>query len=425
MKPSHDPVFALIDCNSFYASCERVFRPDLLRTPIVVLSNNDGCVVARSVDAKPWVKMGEPYFQIRQTLKRHGIRAFSSNYALYGDISQRVMTIIESMVPESETYSIDEKFALLTGVPGDLEQLGRKIRADVDQKTGITVGVGIAHTKTLSKLANYASKRWQTQTGGVVDIRDSVRRDKLLRAVDVGEVWGIGRKLKSHLEAMKIITAWDLAKADPWMIRKNFSVIVEKTARELAGTSCLDLDEPDVPKQEICCGRGFGKRVEDLGGLKEAVATYMMRAAEKLRGQQSLCKRVRVSIRTGMFNPDEAKYAKGVMCELPYPTDDIRLLTKAAMSALDAAYRQGYAYSKAEVMLMNLCQRGEYTDDLFAISQPVQAERLMDVLDAINQKWGRGTLHTGSVSLSPDWGMRRELMSQSYTTRLDQLQVVQ
>lgn len=425
MKPSHDPVFALIDCNSFYASCERVFRPDLLRTPIVVLSNNDGCVVARSVDAKPWVKMGEPYFQIRQTLKRHGIRAFSSNYALYGDISQRVMTIIESMVPESETYSIDEKFALLTGVPGDLEQLGRKIRADVHQKTGITVGVGIAHTKTLSKLANYASKRWQTQTGGVVDIRDSVRRDKLLRAVDVGEVWGIGRKLKSHLEAMKIITAWDLAKADPWMIRKNFSVIVEKTARELAGTSCLDLDEPDVPKQEICCGRGFGKRVEDLGGLKEAVATYMMRAAEKLRGQQSLCKRVRVSIRTGMFNPDEAKYAKGVMCELPYPTDDIRLLTKAAMSALDAAYRQGYAYSKAEVMLMNLCQRGEYTDDLFAISQPVQAERLMDVLDAINQKWGRGTLHTGSVSLSPDWGMRRELMSQSYTTRLDQLQVVQ
>lgn len=369
--------------------------------------------------------MGEPYFQIRQTLKRHGIKAFSSNYALYGDISQRVMTIIESMVPESETYSIDEKFALLTGVPGDLEQLGRKIRADVHQKTGITVGVGIAHTKTLSKLANYASKRWQTQTGGVVDIRDSVRRDKLLQAVDVGEVWGIGRRLKTHLEGMKIITAWDLAQADPWMIRKNFSVIVEKTARELSGTSCLDLDEPDVPKQEICCGRGFGKRVADLASLKEAVATYMMRAAEKLRAQHSLCKRVRVCIRTGMFNPDEAKYAKGAMCELPYPTDDIRLLTKAAMSALDAAYRPGYAYSKAEVMLINLCQRGEYTDDLFAESQPVAVERLMDVFDAINGKWGRGTLHTGSVPMSPDWGMRRELMSQSYTTRLDQLLKVQ
>ncbi|MGK9419965.1 translesion error-prone DNA polymerase V subunit UmuC [Pseudomonas cedrina] len=425
MNSKHESVFALIDCNSFYASCERVFRPDLLRTPIVVLSNNDGCVVARSADAKPYVKMGEPYFKIKHILKRHGIQAFSSNYALYGDLSQRVMTVIESLVPDSETYSIDEKFALLTGVPGDLELLGRKIRAEVHQKTGITVGVGIAHTKTLSKLANYASKRWQTQTGGVVDIRDSIRRDKLLKAVDVGEVWGIGRKLKAHLEGMKILTAWDLSIADPWMIRKTFSVVVEKTARELAGTSCLDLEEPDVPKQEICCGRGFGKRVTELVGLKEAVATYMMRAAEKLRVQRSLCKRVRVSIRTGMFNPDEAKYAKGVMCELPYPTDDIRLLTKAAMAALDAAFRTGYAYSKAEVMLTDLCQRGEYTADLFALSQPAEAERVMDVFEAINRKWGRGTVHTGSVPITADWGMRRELMSQSYTTRLDQLLEVQ
>ena len=417
-------VFGLFDCNSFYASCERVFRPDLAKVPIVVLSNNDGCVIARSYDAKPFIKMGEPYFQIKHKLKQHGIVPFSSNYALYGDMSERVMSLIEAMVPAVEVYSIDEAFADLTGI-GGLDALGRQIRAQVLRCTGIPVGGGIAHTKTLSKLANYASKRWQTQTGGVVDIRDSVRRDKLLQAVDVGEVWGIGRRLKTHLEGMKIITAWDLAQADPWMIRKNFSVIVEKTARELSGTSCLDLDEPDVPKQEICCGRGFGKRVADLASLKEAVATYMMRAAEKLRAQHSLCKRVRVCIRTGMFNPDEAKYAKGAMCELPSPTDDIRLLTKAAMSALDAAYRPGYAYSKAEVMLINLCQRGEYTDDLFAESQPVAVERLMDVFDAINGKWGRGTLHTGSVPMSPDWGMRRELMSQSYTTRLDQLLKVQ
>jgi DNA polymerase V len=414
------PVFGLIDCNSFYASCERVFRPDLAKVPIVVLSNNDGCVIARSYDAKPYVKMGEPYFQIKHKLKQHGIVPFSSNYALYGDMSERVMTLIESMVPAVEVYSIDEAFADFTGI-NDLDSLGRKIRSQVLRCTGIPVGVGIAHTKTLAKLANHTAKRLQAQTGGVVNICDPVKRDWVLRNTNVAEVWGVGRRMKVHLDGMGIKTAMDLAKADPWTLRKNFSVVIEKTARELAGTPCLELDEPDPPKQEICCSRMFGQRLTELLPIKEAVATYMMRASEKLRAQNSLCKKVRVCIRTGMFNPEEAKYANGVMIDLPYPTGDVRLLTQAAVGALERVFRPGFKYSKAEVMLLNLCQPGEYTDDFFAKSQPAEATRVMVVLDQINERWGSGTLRAASVPANPTWGMRREMMSQSYTTKLDQL----
>lgn len=263
----------------------------------------------------------------------------------------------------------DECFADLTGLPGDLDALGRRIRAAVYRCTGIPVGVGIAKTKTLAKLANHTAKRLQAETGGVVNICEPFQRDWVLRNTDVAEVWGIGRNMKIHLEGMNIKSAMDLAKADPWMLRKKFSVVIEKTARELGGTPCLELDEPDPPKQEICCSRAFGKRLKELPPIKEAVATYMMRASEKLRAQHSLCKKIRVSIRTGMFSPEEAKYANGVLVDLPYPTDDVRLLTKAAIGALDQIFRVGFNYSKAEVLLLNLCQRGEFTDDLFSTSQ--------------------------------------------------------
>ena len=420
--PQAESAIALIDCNSFYASCERVFRPDLLRTPIVVLSNNDGCVIARSAEAKALgIKMGEPYFQIRQKLRQLGILAFSSNYALYGDMSQRVMTILEGMAPVLEVYSIDEAFADLAGMPGSLETLGREMRARVLRCTGIPVGVGVAQTKTLAKLANRASKRWQRQTGGVVDIRQPEKRDKLLKVMDVSEVWGIGRQMTAHLADMHIRTAWDLAQADARTLRSKFSVVVEKTARELRGTSCLALEEQAPPKQEICCSRMFGKRLHELPPIREAVATYAARACEKLRAQHSLCKKVRVSIRTGMFNSDEPKFAKGIICELPYPTDDTRLITKTASAGLELIYRAGFAFSKAEILLLDLRQRGEFTDDLFVATPPVAAERVMGVMDAINARWGRGTMRPAGVPANPDWGMRREMMSPSYTTRIDQL----
>jgi len=419
-----EPVFALIDCNSFYASCERVFRPDLAKTPIVVLSNNDGCVIARSYDAKEFVKMGAPYFQIKDHLRRNGVVAFSSNYALYGDMSERVMTIIESMVPALEVYSIDEAFADLTGIPGDLTAFGRTIRAAIQKRTGIPVGVGIAPTKTLAKLANHTAKRFIDETGGVVDLRDQFNRSWTLRNTDVGEVWGVGKRMKAHLEVMGIRSAMDLAQADARMLRDKFSVVIEKTARELAGTPCIELGEAEPPKQEICCSRMFGNRLTDIEPIKEAVATYVQRAAEKLRAQNSLCKKIRVSIRTGMFNPEEAKYANGALVELPYPTNDVRLMTKAATEAVNRLFRPGFKYSKAEVLLMDLRQPGEFTDDLFAHSQPAAADKVMSVLDEINGRWGRGTLRAASVPTAPAWGMRRDLMSSSFTTKIDQLWTV-
>lgn len=368
--------------------------------------------------------MGQPYFQIKDHLRRNGVVAFSSNYALYGDMSERVMTIIESMVPALEVYSIDEAFADLTGIPGDLTAFGRNLREKIFKHTGIPVGVGIARTKTLAKLANHTAKRLIDQTGGVVDLCDQFKCDWTLRNTEVGEVWGVGKRMKAHLEVMGIKSAMDLAKADAWTLRQKFSVVIEKTARELAGTSCLELGEADPPKQEICCSRMFGTRLTDIEPIKEAVATYTQRAAEKLRAQNSLCKKIRVSIRTGMFNPEEAKYANGALVELPYPTNDVRLMTKAATEAVNRLFRPGFKYSKAEILLLDLRQPGEYTDDLFAHSQPAVADKVMGVLDEINGRWGRGVLRLASVPAAPGWAMRRDLMSRSYTTKIDQLWTV-
>lgn len=419
-----EPVFALIDCNSFYASCERVFRPDLQRTPIVVLSNNDGCVIARSADAKPFVKMGALFHEIRGELKHHGVVAFSSNYALYGDMSERVMSILEGRLPNVEVYSIDEAFAELSGMPESLDNLARSLQNEIKQKTGIPVGIGIAGTKTLAKLANHAAKRWQRQTGGVVDLRDPVRRDKLLKAMPVEEVWGIGRRMQAHLNAQSIKTAWDLASSDAWTLRKRFNVTIEKTARELRGIACLELEEAAPAKQEICCSRSFGKRLKDIEPIQEAATAYATRAAEKLRQQGSLCRQVRVSLRTGMFNPTEAKYANGILCQLPYPTDDTRLIIAAAREGIRRLYRDGFIYAKAQVLLLDLCRWDEYTPDLFAPEQPVKTEQLMSTLDAINERWGRGTLKPGRIAKQSDWGMRREMLSPAYTTRWQELLVV-
>lgn len=257
-----------------------------------------------------------------------------------------------------------------------------------------------------------------------MDIRRPEKRDKLLKVMDVSEVWGIGRQMTAHLADMNIRTAWDLAQADAWTLRSKFSVVVEKTARELRGTSCLALKEQAPSKQEICCSRMFGKLLHELQPIREAVATYAARACEKLRAQHSLCKKVRVSIRTGMFNQDEPKFAKGIICELPYPTDDTRLITKAASTGLELIYRAGFAFSKAEILLLDLRQSGEFTNDLFVATPLVTAERVMGVMDAINARWRRGIMRPARVPAQPDWGMRREMMNPSYTTRINQLWTV-
>ncbi|GAB6387642.1 translesion error-prone DNA polymerase V subunit UmuC [Stutzerimonas marianensis] len=417
-------MFALIDCNSFYASCERVYRPWLGDVPVVVLSNNDGCVIARTREAKRLgIPMGAPYFQWRDQMREWGVVCFSSNYELYGQMSARVMTTLEEMFPRLEVYSIDEAFADLTGLQSDLVEMGREARARVLLWTGIPVGVGIGPTKTLAKLANWAAKTWR-KSEGVIDLRDPSRRDRLLQMTDVSEVWGVGRRLTARLQPLGIKTAWDLAEYDPASLRRQFSVVLEKTARELRGISCLQLEEAVPPRQMICSSKMFGARVRELPPIREAVAAYVSKAAEKLRAQGSLAGALQVTIRTGMHNPDQPRYANSINCPLPYPTDDTRVLAAAAIRGLDALYRPGYAYSKAEVLLIDLRQRGEFTGDLFAAAPRPGADRLMALIDCINAREGRGTVRLGRIPATPKWAMRREMMSQRYTTRWDELMVV-
>ncbi|KTT10734.1 DNA polymerase V subunit UmuC [Pseudomonas oryzihabitans] len=408
--------------NAFYCSCERVFRPDLAERAVVVLSNNDGCVIARSPEAKRLgIAMAAPWFQVRELAQRGQVTAFSSNYALYGDLSDRVMRTLATLVPRLERYSIDEVFADLSGLPEPLDALGHRLQARVQQWTGIPVSVGIAGTKTLAKLANAAAKRWPERTGGVLDLREPAVRDWVLRHSPVDDVWGVGRRLAARLRVDGMTTAWALAQQDAWSLRQRYSVVLEKTARELRGLACLSLEETEAPRQTICSSRMFGRRQYQFGALAEAVASYTARAAEKLRAQGSLCRALRVSIQTGMHGADEGRYANAALLNLPAPSDDTRVLNDYAQSGLREIFRDGFGYAKAEVLLLDLCPRGALAGDLFAATPDPAATRLMATLDAINGKFGRETLRPARIPRDPAWQMRRDLLSPRYTTRLDEL----
>ena len=422
---SSRPIFALVDVNSFYCSCERIFRPELRQRPVVVLSNSDGCIVARTNEAKALgLKMGDPYFKVRGFLEQNGVAVFSSNYTLYGELSYRVGVAIASLVPDWERYSIDELFCRLDGLPEPIIDVGRAIQARVLQWTALPVGVGIGHTKTLAKAAQHASKVWREKTGGVVDLRKQETVEWLLRRMPVDEVWGIGRRMRDNLASDGISTAWELSQADARAMGRKYSVVLERTIRELAGESCMDLEQTAPAKQSICSSKMFGKRVHTLRELQEALATYIHRAAEKLRMQRSLCGALRIGIQTS-FHGDGPKYANAATCIPAFPTDDVRQLTKSALQAAAEIYRPGFAYSKAEVLLMDLRKRGEYTQDLFSPSQPERSDALMATMDKINRRWGHDCLRTAAVPLTPDWGMRRALLSPSYMTSWDQLWTVQ
>ncbi|WP_312664655.1 translesion error-prone DNA polymerase V subunit UmuC, partial [Pantoea sp. CTOTU49201] len=293
-------MFALVDVNSFYASCETVFRPDLRGKPVLVLSNNDGCVIARSAEVKELkIPMGAPYFKLKDEIRRHKIHVFSSNYALYADMSNRVMTTLEQMAPSVEVYSIDEAFLDLTGVRNCrvLEDFGREVRERIKRDTHLTVGVGIAQTKTLAKLANHAAKKWK-QTGGVVDLSNVDRQKKLMALVPVEDVWGVGRRISKKLNAMGIITAKDLSEQSTYIIRKHFNVVLERTVRELRGEPCLELEEFAPTKQQIVCSRSFGSRITEYMDMRQAVCSYAERAAEKLRRERQYCRQIAVFVRT-------------------------------------------------------------------------------------------------------------------------------
>lgn len=342
-------MFALCDVNSFYASYETVFRPDLKGRPVVVLSNNDGCVIARSAEAKPFAVMGEPYFKQKKAFRRHGIVAFSSNYELYADMSNRVMTTLEEMSPRVEIYSIDEAFCDLTGVRNcrDLTDFGREIRATVLKRTHLTVVVGIAQTKTLAKLANHAAKKWQRQTGGVVDLSNVDRHRRLLALVPVEDVWGVGRLISKKLNALGIITALELSEQSTWIIRKHFNVVLERTVRELRGEPFLDLEEFAPAKQEIVCSRSFGGRITDYDEMRQAICCYASRAAEKLRGEHQYCRFISAFVKTSPLALNEPYYGNSASVKLLTPTQDSRNIIRAAIRCLDSIWKDGHGYRKA------------------------------------------------------------------------------
>lgn len=365
-------MFALCDVNSFYASCETVFRPDLKGRPVVVLSNNDGCVIARSPEAKPFVKMGEPYFKQKDMFRRHGIIAFSSNYELYADMSNRVMTTLEELSPRCEIYSIDEAFCDLTGVRNcrDLTDFGREIRETVLRRAHLTVGVGIAQTKTLAKLANHAAKQWQRQTGGVVDLSNLERQRKLMALLPVDEVWGVGRRISKKLEAMGIKTVLQLADTDIRFIRKHFNVVLERTVRELRGEPCLGLEEFAPVKQEIVCSRSFGGRITEYHEMRQAICSYASRAAEKLRGEHQYCRFISAFVKTSPFALNEPYYGNNASVKLLTPTQDSRDIITAATKCLDAIWRDGHRYQKAGVMLGDFYSQGVAQLNLFDDNAP-------------------------------------------------------
>ena len=418
-------MFALVDVNSFYTSCETVFRPDLKGKPIVVVSNNDGCIISRSPEAKLLgIKMGEPYFKIKNALKQHQVQVFSSNYTLYADMSYRVMSILTELAPSIEIYSIDEAFVNLFGVDNclSLESFGREIRHQILKQTGLTVGVGIAPTKTLAKLANHAAKKWPA-TGGVVDLSDAERQRRLMALIPVEDVWGVGRRISKKLNQMGIEKALQLADCSSWVIRKQFNVVLERTARELRGEPCLALEELAPIKQQIICSRSFGHRITAYADMRQAVCTYAERAAEKLRGERQYCRFISVFIRTSPHDDRGSGYNNQASGKLWLPSNDTRDIIRVATEALDRIWLEGERYMKAGVMLSDFFSDGVAQLDLFSESR-VQANSaaLMTIIDALNQS-GKGKVWFAGQGIQPSWAMKREMLSPAYTTRYADLPV--
>jgi DNA polymerase V len=415
----------LVDANAFYVSCERVFRPDLIDKPVAVLSNNDGCVVAHSREVKDLgVKMGVPLFQIQQLVNRHNIQLFSSNYCLYADFSARVMSTLEEFAPSLEVYSIDEAFLDLTGVcDKDSMAYGQRIRKTVQRSTGIPVCVGLGPTKTLAKLANFAAKKWP-QTGGVLDLSDPVRRDKLMRLVPVSEVWGIGPRTAAKLNQLGISTVWDFARQPANKIHTRFNVVIARTVLELNGIPCLKLEEIAPDKQQIVCSRSFSRRLTEFSEVSEALAEYCSRAAEKLRYQHSVTGCITVFIRTSPFNANEPQYQRTASFRLAASTQDVRTVIATASRMLKEIFRPGYNYQKCGVQLSHIQPESspgqlelfEFADD----SLSMENCPLMKAVDQINRRFPKA-ISVAATGFDKTWKAKAERISPRYTTNWQEL----
>ena len=409
---------ALIDCNSFYVSCERLFNPKIQSMPVVVLSNNDGCVISRSTEAKKiGIKMGEPYFKVKELVKKNNVQIFSSNYALYGDLSRRVMKVLKGFSDKIEIYSIDEAFIDLTHIKdSQIEEYGKKIRERVLKWTGIPTSVGISSTKTLSKVANHIAKKDKT---GVMYLKKNI--DSVLKNFDIADIWGVGKQLSKLYKKNGINNALELKNISNTWVKKSTNVLGAKTVMELRGIPCIDLETEDTKRKSCCVSRSFGKKVESLEKLRESITTHCLNAAEKIRIDKQTTRAITVFIRTSPFDRNRKYYSNSITIELPVSSNNSFELVKTAIKGLEKIYKYGYFYQKAGVILSKLKESSEKEFNLLTPILENKSKTLMKAIDFTNAKYGRNAISIAQAGIKNDWKMRREHSSRIDTASFDLL----
>ena len=419
----NNKVFALIDCNNFYVSCERVFNPKLVNKPVVVLSNNDGCIVSRSNEVKELgIPMGAPYFKHKRIIEKEGVYVFSSNYTFYGDMSRRVMRSLSELLPNLEVYSIDEAFVDLTEYrESHLIQVSNEIKETVKQWTGIPISIGIAHTKTLSKVANLIAKK--KQENYICDLREVEKIEAELANIDIEEIWGISRGWGKRLRSVGINTGYDLMQADPKDIRKRISVVGERVVMELNGHPCIDIEEPKR-KKSIASSKSFGHKVTEAQEIKEAVSTYAARASEKLREQKSKAQAINVYLRTSLFEEEENRYSNSRIKKFMNPTNSTSKIIAEANKIIDEIYCEGYRYQKTGITLLNLISENYVQESFYNQNTEKKEEKIMQVVDQVNRYYGSNTIFYAAQGTKREWRVKSNSKTKKYTTSLKELPLV-
>ena len=409
---------ALIDCNSFYVSCERLFNPKIKNVPVVVLSNNDGCVISRSTEAKKLgIKMGEPYFKVKELVRKNNVQIFSSNYSLYGDLSRRVMKVLKGFSDKIEIYSIDEAFIDLSHIKDEnIEDYGKKIRERILKWTGIPTSVGISCTKTLSKVANHVAKKNKT---GVIFLKDNI--DDVLKNFDISDIWGVGRQLSRLYIKNGINNAYKLKNISNSWVKKSTNVLGAKTVMELRGISCINLETEETKRKSCCVSRSFGRKVESLDKLKESITTHCLNAAEKIRNDNQTTRSITVFIRTSPFDKNRKYYSNSLTIDLPVATNNSLELVKVAIEGLKKIYKYGYFYQKAGIILSKLGEAGEKNLNLLTPILENKSQTLMKAIDVTNAKYGRNVISVAQAGINNSWKMRREHSSKIDTASFDSL----
>ena len=412
-------MIALADCNNFYASCERVFNPTLKNKPVVVLSNNDGCIIARSNESKQLgIKMGEPVFKAREIIEKHNVNVFSTNFALYGDMSKRVMTLLASLSPEIEIYSIDEAFMNLAGIKKCFE-IGLHMRDTVKKHTGIPISIGIASTKTLAKVANHCAKRFTKKGVYVLKRKDHI--SEILKSMPVSKLWGVGSRYSRMLRSYGVDNAHEFVSLDEKWVLEKMTVIGLRIQRELKGESCISMDINPSPKKNICTSRSFGAKVRDFQSLKESISSHAARCAEKLRSEKGCARYVSVVIKTNPFS-DSDYYCGYKSSSFDVPTNDTLDIINAAENILRSIYKKGLEYKKSGVIVGDIIPQNQVQLNLFDMDEKrIKKKKLDSTVDIINQAMGRSTIHIGSQGIAKNWQLKREKLSPCYTTKWDDL----